>query len=268
MSDQQETHQPEGIKVLSFFCRKRNALFVQAAFEPLFVDYYLHLASRNIQYSREEDQLMKDALAAITLHCTSRPRNESSAWTIHLQNPLVNLFVTGDNSRGRIVGQIFLENVKEAPENLLYAKTVSENGPMRTSVVNFTENNLFRAVEHYYRQSEQRPARYFEHADEQFSMICAQPDCDMAWFESLDSTIVKNLQSQEELTLLETRYYKWECGCNLERIHEILVPTMKSDPQSLFENEETLRISCPRCGIKYVITREGLEAFISKHKKS
>jgi molecular chaperone Hsp33 len=268
MSEKKEGNQSDRMQVLSFFCRKRNALLVQALLEPLFVDYYLHLASRNVQYSREEDQLMKDALAAITLHCASRPRNESSAWTIHLQSPFINLFVTGDNSHGRIVGQIFQENVKEVSQNLLYVKSVQDNGPMRTSVVDFEGRDLFRVVEYYYRQSEQRPARYFEHPEEQFSMVCAQPNCDMAWFESLDSTAVANLKNDEDVTLLETRYYKWECGCNLERIYEILVPPMQSDPQYLFADEETLRISCPRCGVRYLVTREGLEAFISKGKKS
>jgi molecular chaperone Hsp33 len=268
MSDSTEADQPECMEVLSFFCRKRNALLVQATFETLFVDYYLHLGSKNVQYSREEDQLMKDSLVAITLHCASRPRNELSAWTIHLQSPLLNLFVAGDNPRSSIVGQLFKENVKEVSENLLYVKTVRDRDPMRTSVVNFQGNDLFRAVEYYYRQSEQRPVRYFEHPEEQFSMLCAQPDCDMDWFQSLDSAAIKNLKDKEELSLLETRHYKWECGCNLERIYEVLVPTMKSDPQALFEDEETLRISCPRCGVRYVVTREGLEAFISKHKKS
>lgn len=265
MSDPEVSSEQEGIEVRSYFYPKRNALLVRANFEFLFVDYYLHLAARNLRYATEDDQLLKDALAAITLHCASRPRNEATAWTIHLQTPLLNLFVAGDNHHGSVVGQLFQENVKEAPENLLYVKTIRDREPMRTSVVSFEGNQLFRAVEQYYRQSEQRPARYFELGDEDFAMVSAQPDCDMAWFEALDPIVLKNVAG-EKPSLLETRSYKWQCGCNLERIYEILVPTMKSDPQSLFEDEATLRISCPRCGVRYVITREGLEAFISRLK--
>src|SRR5581483_249570 len=50
-------------------------------------------------------------------HCASRPWNELIAWTINFQQPLVNLFLTGDNQTGAVTGRVFDENVKEAPEH-------------------------------------------------------------------------------------------------------------------------------------------------------
>jgi molecular chaperone Hsp33 len=41
---------------------------------------------------------------------------------------------------------------------------------------------------------------------------------------------------------------------------DVLVPVLKTDPEGLFGDEAAIRMSCPRCGTKYVITRETLEA--------
>lgn len=258
--------QGSGLEVCSYFIRKRNALLVRSEFEPLYVDYYLHQADRDVRFPREQDEILKESLAAITLHCASRPWNEMTAWTVNFQQPLVNIFVTGDNNLGTVVGQVFMEGVKENSQNLFYSKVVRGPGVIRTSTVAFEGNDVFRAVEHYYHQSEQRPARYFKLGEEEFAMITAQPDCDLEWFEQLDDGKVAQLEKSEELRLLEKRFYSWQCGCNMERIYQMLAVPMRTDPEALFEGDSSLRISCPRCGVKYLVTREGLEAFLLKQK--
>jgi molecular chaperone Hsp33 len=40
---------------------------------------------------------------------------------------------------------------------------------------------------------------------------------------------------------------------------DVLLPIFKRDAEGLFGDEPAIRMSCPRCGIRYVITREGLE---------
>ena len=79
----------------SIFVRHRNALLVRGQFTPLYTDYYLHLMQHAIRPPRELDQMLKDALAILSLHRVARPWAESLAWTVSLQAPLVNLFVTG-----------------------------------------------------------------------------------------------------------------------------------------------------------------------------
>ena len=93
-------------------------------------------------------------------------------------------------------------------------------------------------------------------------MVSAQPQCDLAWFESLDDNAIRLLDQTEELSLLEVRRYRWECGCTEERMFGVLAPIMRNDPEGLFGEEEVIRMSCPRCGARYAITRESLEAFI------
>src|SRR4029079_7622103 len=100
----------EGLPLRSYSVRARNALLARADFGELYVDYYLHQGQYGYHHAPTHDGMLKEAIAALALHCASRPWNEAWAWTIHFQQPLLNLFVTGDNRRGIIVGQIFTEN--------------------------------------------------------------------------------------------------------------------------------------------------------------
>ena len=88
-----------GFEVQTYFVRARNALVARAEFSELYVDYALHQAQHGYQREPEHDTLLKETLAALTLHCASRPWNETWAWTLHLRDPMLNLFVTGDNLR-------------------------------------------------------------------------------------------------------------------------------------------------------------------------
>lgn len=258
-----------GMEVRTYFVRGRNALVARAEFGELYVDYYLHQGQHGYQHLPQHDQMLKEALAAITLHSASRPWNEVSAWTIHFEDPLVNLFVTGDNRLSTVTGQIFTENVKEKGQNLFLADVVRGTETARRSAVEFeATTDLFRVVERYYAQSEQRPARYFRHNVEDFVMISAQPGCDLEWLDSLDEDLVRRLDQEETLSLLEVRKYRWECGCSQDRMFAVLAPIMRSDPEGLFGDDPLLRMSCPRCGARHTITREGLEAYMENVEKA
>jgi molecular chaperone Hsp33 len=261
MSTEEQT---DGLEVRTYFVRGRNALVARAEFGGLYVDYYLHQGQYGYHHAPEHDGLLKEALAALTLHCASRPWNEAWAWTIHFHRPLLNLFVTGDNRRGIIVGQIFTDNVKDDGRNLFCADLVKEREGSRRSAVEFKANDPFAIAEEYYAQSEQRPARYFRHGPEDFVMVSAQPGCDLEWFNSLDDETVHALDENETLSLLEERTYRWGCGCSQERMFSILAPIMRSDPAGLFGDESVIRISCPRCGALHSITREALEAYLAE----
>jgi molecular chaperone Hsp33 len=264
----EDPQQGDGLQVRSYFVRERNALLARADFGELYVDYYLHQGQYGYSHKPAFDGMLKEALAALTLHCASRPWNEAWAWTIHFSEPLLNLFVTGDNRRGIIVGQLFTDNVKDDGRNLFTADLVRERGESRRSAVDFTGSDVFGVVEQYYEQSEQRPARYFRYGPEDFVMVSAQPGCDLEWFHALDDEQVRTLDQRETLSLLEERSYRWGCGCSQERMFSILAPIMRSSPQELFGGEDLLRISCPRCGALHLITRESLEAYVAESKEA
>jgi molecular chaperone Hsp33 len=253
------------LEVTTWFVRGRNALLARADFGPLYVDYYLHQADHGMRTPETPDQLLKDLLAAQVLHAAGRPWNQTLAWTLHLQQPLLNLFATTDNELGQVVGQAFLEDVKDLPENIFYADVAAGHAPTQRSVVPFSGADIFHAVEHFYRQSEQRPARLFRLRDEDFALLSAQPDCDTDWLETLRTQDLAELASRESLSLLEKRHYRWNCGCSQDRMCAILAPAMRADAEALFGGEASVRITCPRCGARHAITRETLEAHLAAH---
>jgi molecular chaperone Hsp33 len=255
-----ENETDPGIEVRTYFARGKNALVARAEFSELYAALYLHQLDAGIRLEPAADQLIRDALAALTLHCASRPWNESTAWTVNIQDPLANVFVAGDNRLGTVIGSVFTENVREGKTGLFYADTVVGADAPRRSTVEITGGEFFAAVETFYAQSEQRPARLFRHDEEDIVMVSAQPDCDLDWLQGLDAAAVRRLDREVELALLEQRHYRFACGCNQERILAMILPMMREGPDELFQGEEVLRIHCPRCGTRHTVTRELVEA--------
>lgn len=263
----EEAVKDQGIEVRTYFVRGRNAMVARAELSELYAAMYLHQMDWGIRFEPAQDQLLRDGLAAMTLHCASRPRGEITAWTINFQDPKANVFINGDNRLGTVVGNVLTENVKDAPTNLFYADSVPEGKPSRRSVIDFEGSDVLRAVEKFYSKSEQRPTRFFWHDEEDLVMISAQPDCDIEWLEKLDQEAVRRLDQDETLSLLEQRYYRFECGCNQERMLSMLAPVMRAQPEELFQGEQTIRVGCPRCGARHAVTREALEAHLNAEKK-
>ncbi|MCF6311355.1 MAG: Hsp33 family molecular chaperone HslO [Verrucomicrobiales bacterium] len=273
MSESPETPEPSdsvdeisNIEVRCYFVRERNVLLTRAEFSDLFTDHYIHLMENKIRHSAENDQLLKDALAAMTLHLASRPRNETTAWTMNFTDPPANLFAVGSSKSGNVVARLSTEDVKVGDHNMFYAQVAREDEGTRQSTVGFGGHDVFSAVESYYQQSEQRPAAYFHVDVEDVVMITAQPDCDLEWFLNLDDEQVKKIDQEESLSLLETRSYHYGCGCSLDRIYPIIAAMSAGSVDEVFAGQETANASCPRCGARYRMTREGLEAHISEQE--
>ncbi|MBI5381774.1 MAG: Hsp33 family molecular chaperone HslO [Opitutae bacterium] len=253
-----------GFEVRTFFVRSRNVLLARADFGPLFVDYFLHLSDHHMRPAPEHAALFKQALAAFVLHCASRPRNEMTAWTLHFQEPFLNIFLTGDNDTGAVAGRIFTENVKQMPGNMFYSDVVRGTQPPRRSSVVFTGGDPLAALETFYRQSEQRSARCFPLEGDVYALVSEHPDCDVAWFEQLTAAQVTGIDAAETLAPMERRAYRWLCGCNQQRMLQVLAPAFRDDAAGLFGTDEKIEIRCPRCGGRHVITREAMEAFVAQ----
>lgn len=251
-----------GFEIRTYFIRHRNVLLAKADFGEMYVDYYLHLGENKLKPLPEHDAMFKRALAAYALHCASRPWKEMSAWTLNFQQPLVNLFLTADNETGAITGRIFADHVREAEANIFYSDLVRPQEPRRRSTVNFTGSDPLVAVEALYAQSEQRPARLFQLAEEEFAFVADHPDCDTEWFNALTADAVKKIDETETLSLLERRVYRWHCGCNELRMMQVLTAPMQQDPDGLFGDQPQIEIRCPRCAARYTLTRAAMEAFV------
>jgi molecular chaperone Hsp33 len=245
----------EFTKIESIFVRHRNALLVRGQFTPIYTDYYLHLMQHSIRPPAELDQMLKDMLALLALHLVARPWAESIAWTVNLRAPRINLFVTGSSFEEAVTGRIFTEDVREPDRNFFYAQTTTENSKPRLTTLEIEGKDPIAWLSQYYDQSEQRPARAFRLEDENFAIIAAQPDCDLEWLASLDTAAVGKISETEETTLLESRKFRFNCGCTLEKILPIL-GGWKERLDDLFGDAEFISIQCPRCAAKYHVTRD------------
>lgn len=243
--------------VESIFVRHRNCLMVRADFTPVFTDYYLHLLDLKERHPESLDTTLKDLLAVLTLHLTARPRAETIAWTANLRAPRVNFFATGSSVHEYIVGRLFTEDVREPDRNFLYSQTTTPGNEPRTSTIEVETTNPLEWIRHFYDQSEQRPGRAFHLKDDTYVLVAAQPDFDEEWFHSLETDQVTQICDHEETKVLETRKFKFACGCSLERIMPTLA-AWKDNPDEIFGDDSQLSLQCPRCAKKYRVSREDL----------
>ncbi|MEO5914337.1 MAG: Hsp33 family molecular chaperone HslO [Luteolibacter sp.] len=247
---------PEFTPIESIFVRHRNALLVRGQFTPIYTDYYLHLMQHSIRPPAELDQMLKDTLAMLTLHLVARPWAETIAWTVNLRAPRINLFVTGSSFEQAVTGRVFTEDVREPDRNFFYAQTTTVEGTQpRLSTLEVEGKDPIAWISQYYTQSEQRPARAFRLDDENFALVAAQPDCDLEWLEALDEEAVAAIVETEETTLLETRQFRFHCGCTIDKILPIL-GGWRERLDDLFEAADFINLQCPRCAAKYRVTRD------------
>lgn len=248
--------QEEFTTIESIFVRHRNALLVRGQFTSIYTDYYLHLMQHSIRPPAELDQMLKDTLALLTLHLVARPWAETIAWTANLRAPRINLFVTGSSVEESITGRVFTEDVREPDRNFFYSQTTTvESKEPRLSTMEVIGKDPVEWISQYYEQSEQRPARAFRLDDENFVLIAAQPDCDLEWLEGLDDAAVAKILETEETSVLETRRFRFHCGCTLDKILPVL-GGWKDRLDDLFGDSESINIQCPRCAARYEVTRE------------
>lgn len=245
----------EFTKIESIFVRHRNALMIRGQFTPIYTDYYLHLMQHGIRHAADLDQMLKDALAVLTLHLTARPWAETIAWTVNLRAPRINLFVTGGSVSESVTGRIFTEDVREPDRNFFYSQTTAQGAEPRLSTLEVDDRDPIHWVSQYYDQSEQRPARAFRLDDENFVLIAAQPGCDLEWLAGLDEDAVAVIEQTEETNILETRRFRFHCGCTIEKILPIL-GSWRERPDDLFEDADHIILQCPRCAARYTVTRD------------
>lgn len=256
MVENMETAPEEAfIKVESIFIRHKNILAVKGSFSDLYTDYYVHLMENGIKHKEQVDLMLKNALSVLTLHLVARPWRETIAWTVNMRAPRVNLFVSGGSVNEFITGRVFTENVRETDRNLMYSQTLAKGTEPRTSTIEIDSADPMKWVEQFYEQSEQRPGKCFELPNEEFVLFAAQPDFNEEWFNSLNEEKAAAFLDVEETKVLETRRFRFFCGCNVDRVLPAL-SAYKDKPEELFQGEDSITMQCPRCATKHVITRE------------
>lgn len=251
---------PEGIHIVNSFIRGRNVLITEADFSALFVDFFIHLQEHAITAPAEVVTQFRDFLAAFTLHAASHPRNEVLAWTLQMQQPPRNLFFAADTEWSTVTGRFFTDGIKEEDSNVFYQDLKIHGKPLHRSIVPFHGVDTKATVEFYYSQSEQRPARFFHLGADRYALLSAHPDWDQQWLRNVSINDLLALHDRETVNELESRQFRWWCGCSTDKILQILKGPMQSDPHALFGDDDHITVNCPRCRAKYHISRQQLEA--------
>jgi molecular chaperone Hsp33 len=247
-----------------YLLREHSVLAARGEFTALFADYVAH--SR--RWVGDPDGLvltmMRQGLAAAALYLTCRPRDEQTAWTINLPEPPLNLFITADAARGRVVGRYFDEDVKSTPRNRLFVQTVRSTGEPHLSAIEVTGFDVLRILEQHYVQSEQATARFFEGDSDDFVMLMALPGVDEEWLQGISREDGLGFAHWPESRLIEKRPVTFECICAAERIIEIVAQMFRNEPEELFAANAEAEARCPRCGRAYEITRAAFEEALGK----
>ena len=241
--------------VESIFVRRRNVLMIRSRFPPIYTDYYLHLMQHGLRYPSHLDEILKEMMAMLTLHLVARPWAETIAWTANMRAPRVNIFVTGSSTSEQITGRCFTDNVREPDRNLFYSQTTVPDREPRLSTIEIDEMDPLLWIEEFYRNSEQRPGRAFRLPDETFVLLAAQPDFDEQWLNEVSAADIPRIEQREETKVLETRRFRFHCGCTLSRVLPVL-GAWREQPEELFQGEKMITIQCPRCAANYSVTRD------------
>jgi len=249
--------------VESIFVRHRNCLMLTADFSSIFTDHYLLLMQNKLRYPALEDGLFKDLLAFFTLHLVSRPWKEYHAWTLNLCQPAAaTLFVSGSSLTEDVIGRVYSEGVKVPNQNIFFTQNIVEGRDSQNSIIHPHGESMSAWIEDYYLQSEQRQARAFHLGGDQYALFSAEPGADHDWLDALDAEYVSQMvkrESPEETKILETRRFYFRCGCTLEKI----IPTIRAlmtDLSDIINKDGHLEVSCPRCGVVYIVKPQMLMA--------
>ncbi|WP_309384273.1 Hsp33 family molecular chaperone HslO [Cerasicoccus frondis] len=264
MDDSFYDQEPERTRVESLFLRGRNILLTRADFGPLMAQWREHMAHYQLDAPVELLNLFQRALGCFALHCVSRPRRQTLSWTINFQEPLTNLFLVGDTDDDTVAGRIFTENVAQAEYNSFYQEVGKRGQEPYRSYIDFEGRDPLHAAQEYYQRSEQRPARFFQLSETQFALLAAHPDWHRDWFYRVQKSDIMQLDEQEDLHHIETRFIRWDCGCNDQRIFAALENVFRVQADELFAGDDIITVNCPRCAAKYGVTREALEGWVAQ----
>jgi molecular chaperone Hsp33 len=245
-----------------WFIDDRSVLLTTGDFRDFIEAWRVHARLWDGGYDDLSETLIRQGLAAATMHLVNRPRDEIVAWTLNLKEPPTNLFLTGEARRGIVTGRVFVEGVRTAESSRLYVQTLRARGEPAVSAIDVVGFDVLEIFEQYYARSEQSPARFLEieganGAGDRFAMVLGMPGADRAWVESVDTGAIAFLEAHARL--LEVRPIRFECGCTPRKMLGALRGIFGQKPDELFRGESSVETTCPRCGRRWRVSREQFE---------
>lgn len=244
-----------GARFFTYLDRNHDAIVTLGESEAIHRELDLHLLALGVELDSSLRRLLRDGLTAMSLYMFARPRFEYFGWTIHIEEPLVNVFVAGMTREGAVVGRVFTEGVLASGRNTFFCQTGRAFGELQTSSVDVDGADIFDLVEQYSVRSDQQLLRFLKGEGSRAALIAALPGTDRKWaamatLEELDSSI-----SVGELKLLREQDVTFRCGCDTVQIAKLVAGLYEEEPEDLFRGDSQVEVECPRCGAKHGLTR-------------
>lgn len=237
-------------------------MVAEGNFTAFFLAYVEHVRRWEVEVDGLTYTMMRQGLAAATLHLSARPLDESIGFTLNFREPPINIFLTGDASSSRVTGRVFTEGVRTTESSRLFVQSQRPGHDQMQSMVEVYGLDVLEVFEQYYARSEQEPARFFEPSEDRFLMIQALPDHDADWIAGLTPDSSADI-TFEGLDLLIERTFRFQCGCNHDKMLDALHTIFGADPGELFQGDSGVETFCPRCGSRWWIERADYDGWVS-----
>ena len=232
---------------------EHEVVFSRADFTPIHDAWQDHARLWDVEPDPLGQVLMRQALGGAALYLANRPRDEHVAFTLNLSRPPMNVFVTGDSRGQAVTGRIFTEDVATTERSRLFVQTL-RGDHQHTSVIEVGGLDFLEILEQFARQSDQAEARYFELDDSEYLAVHSLPVRHREWLQDLNRE-----QARERLKILrplDERSFWFQCGCDPDRMLTTMQTMFAGREDELFGGEESIRVTCPRCGRFWRLTRD------------
>jgi hypothetical protein len=255
-----------GLVAISEYIPKREALLVRVDLSDYLIDYYLHRKDFAPETTYEHDSKLKELITCFAVLLCARTATETHAWTAHIAAlPPYSLFVTGNTgimddsgvAHGFLVGHVLTDNIRDADTHSIHAQ-VSNRGKTFNSHVLCDSSNVARMVTQFYERSEGYPLRLLlsETSDTAIGLV-ALPEYDAEWIQSVDLEELAASKTVEK-SLMRTCHFAFSCDCSPAKLLPFFRSMSVEALEELYENDTELKITCPRCGKQFGISREEL----------
>jgi hypothetical protein len=256
---------PYDLIATSDYIRSREIFLIRADMGEYLIDYYIHRKDHAPVTKAEHDAKLKDLIACFAIHLAARTTLETHAWTLHIvsEEPY-SLFVTGSTgeiddkgiARGFLVGHILTEHIRHSDTNGLHAQFTSK-GKTFKSYVSCDSSDIPAMVEAFYQQSEQRPIRIKVSSTSDTAVgLAALPGYDPEWFRAADIDELVASSGQLDKTEMRNCAFTFTCDCSPEKLLPFFRTLAPETLHELYGDDESLQITCPRCGKQFTIDRD------------
>lgn len=234
----------------------RNVILSEGHFGSLLEAYANHARIWQTDSDGLIDVMMRQGLAALTLHLANRPRDTSVGLTLNLKRPPLNLFLTGEAGERTVTGRAFVDGVRVAESSRLFmqARRPLHEPTQSTIEVEGFKNCWKSSSSTTPGPSSTRPA----------SSNWARMPTSWSWpfrgsmppgYAPWTRTVPGRCSTTP--APLEDRTFRFECGCNPQKMIAALRSLFEGRPEELFQGESQVEASCPRCGRRWWIQAEG-----------